>query len=157
MKQWSDEVHHLFVEIYGYMNRPDIDVAFLERAGVKLASALFPLLSRIGVLAPIGVVDLAHAAGRDHSTISRQVAKLEWLGLVERGADAGDQRVKLVRPTAAGRDMLAQFSKVRQDVMEQCFTHWTAEEWAEFVRLLRKMRADLGRFDAKPKGISPLA
>jgi len=157
MKEWSDEVHHLFVEIYGYMNRPDIDVAFLERSGVKLASALFPLLNRIGVLAPIGVVDLADATGRDHSTISRQVAKLESLGLVERAPDAGDQRVKLVRPTAAGQKMLAHFSKVRGELVEQYFTQWTADEWGELIRLLRKMRADLQGFEPKSGRFRPMS
>src|SRR5690606_19372610 len=124
-------------------NRPDVDAAFLAKAGVKLESALFPLLCRIDALAPIGVVDLAYEMGRDHSTISRQVAKLEALGVVERLPDPNDQRVRLVRPSEAGRAMLTRFSKVRQELMDRHFADWTPEELDELVRLLRKMRGSL--------------
>jgi len=136
---WSEELYQTFVEIAGYMNRPDIDVAFLERSGVKLDSALFPLLCRIGVLAPIGVVDLADAIGRDHSTISRQVAKLESLGLVDRSQAPDDQRVRLVRPSPGGNAMLARFGEVRGELMERRFEGWTAGERTDLLRLMKKM------------------
>ena len=45
-----------------------------------LDRALFPLLVGIERRGPIGVGDLADLAGRDYSTVSRQVAKLESLG-----------------------------------------------------------------------------
>src|SRR5882724_4694330 len=98
MKNWSDEIHAIFLRLSGYMNRPDVDSAFLARAGVQLDRALFPLLSRIGLSQPLSVVELADLVGRDHSTVSRQVAKLEELGLVERRQAKDDQRVRHLRP-----------------------------------------------------------
>lgn len=51
---------------------------------VPLDRALFPLLAGIGKFGLIGVVELADRAGRDHTTGSRQVARLEKLDLVQR-------------------------------------------------------------------------
>src|SRR5271154_3219589 len=106
MGDWSDELHAVLLQLNGYMNRPDVDQAFLARAGVKLDRALFPLLTRIGLAHPISVVELASLVGRDHSTVSRQVAKLETLGLVERQAAKGGQRGRRLGPSGARRAVL---------------------------------------------------
>ena len=71
------------------MNRPQRDECCARR-GISLERALFPLLVGIERLGPIGIVELADRAGRDHTTVSRQVAKLESLGLVARHAGAAD-------------------------------------------------------------------
>src|SRR5260370_17704914 len=107
MSHWSDDLHAVFLELNGYMNRPDLDEAFLALAGVRLDRALYPLLLRIGYAEPISVVDLAGLVGRDHSTVSRQVAKLESLGLIERHVVADDHRIRLLKPSAPGPKMLA--------------------------------------------------
>jgi DNA-binding MarR family transcriptional regulator len=120
------------------MNRPDIDQAFLARAGVKLDRALFPLLTRIGLSHPISVVELANLVGRDHSTVSRQVAKLETLGLVERQVAEGDQRVRLLAPSTIGRKMLDQFAKARREFLTRRLDNWTDEERRMFLELLSR-------------------
>lgn len=51
------------------------------------------MLVGIERLRPIGIVKLAERDGRDYTTVSRQVAKLESLGLVERRQSAADRRV----------------------------------------------------------------
>jgi DNA-binding MarR family transcriptional regulator len=138
MSDWPDDIHAVLLQLNGYMNRPDIDQAFLARAGVKLDRALFPLLTRIGLAHPISVVELAGLVGRDHSTVSRQTAKLEALGLIERRADKGDQRVRLLAPSAAGRKMLGQFSRTRRTFLDDRLGGWTDEERATLLALLRK-------------------
>ena len=60
----------------------------IREAGIALDRALFPLLVVIERRGPIGVVDLAGRVGRDYTTVSRQIAKLEGLGLIERRAVA---------------------------------------------------------------------
>ena len=88
-------------------NSPRQDEVLLREAGVTLDRALFPLLVRIARAGSVGIVELAGQAGRDHSTISRQVARLERLGLVARQAAAGDQRVREARITEAGERLIA--------------------------------------------------
>jgi DNA-binding MarR family transcriptional regulator len=138
MRDWSAEIHAVLLRLNGYMNRPDLDQAFLTRAGVKLDRALFPLLTRIGLSHPISVVELAGLVGRDHSTVSRQVAKLESLGLVERQAAKGDRRVRLLAPSAIGRKMLDQFAKARREYLTQRLDNWTDEERRMFLELLKR-------------------
>lgn len=145
MGDWSDELHAVLLQLNGYMNRPDLDQTFLARAGAKLDRALFPLLTRIGLTHPIGVVELANLVGRDHSVVSRQVAKLEALGLVERQAAKGDQRVRLLGPSAKGQTMLKQFALARRRFLTERLDDWTDDERLMFLDLLRRYSATIAR------------
>jgi DNA-binding MarR family transcriptional regulator len=144
MSHWSDDLYAVFLQLNGYMNRPDLDAAFLARAQIKLDRALYPLLVRIGNAEPINVVDLAGLVGRNHSTVSRQVDKLESLGLVERHAAAADQRVRLLKPSAAGRDMLATISNARRRFLEERVGDWTVAERNLLLDLLQRFSAKIG-------------
>lgn len=139
MTHWTAELHELLLQVSGLMNRPEVDADFLARAGVKLDRALFPLLTRIGAYGPIGAVELAGLVGRDHSTVSRQTARLEELGLVERVQSASDGRIRLLRPSASGKRMLAEFARTRRKMMEAYFRDWNKQERSQLLRLLGKM------------------
>ena len=138
MSNWSDELHAVLLQLNGYMNRPDVDQAFLQHAGVKLDRALFPLLTRIGLARPVSVVELANLVGRDHSVVSRQVAKLEALGLVERQAAKGDQRVRFLGPSARGQTMLGQFAVARSRLLTERLDGWTDDERSRLLDLLTR-------------------
>ena len=91
------------VDLVAIMNRPQRDARMIKEAGISLDRALFPLLVAVGRFGPIGVVELGDRAGRDYTTVSRQVAKLESLGFVERRAVQADRRVReLLFPTSLG-------------------------------------------------------
>jgi DNA-binding MarR family transcriptional regulator len=152
MSDWSDDIHAVLLQLNGYMNRPDLDQAFLRRAGVKLDRALFPLLTRIGLYHPISVVELAGLVGRNHSTVSRQSAKLEALGLVQRRAAKGDLRVRLLEPSVSGRKMLDQFASARRTFVNKRLGDWTDEERATLLDLLRRFSATIADFDATAVG-----
>jgi DNA-binding MarR family transcriptional regulator len=143
MSDWSDELHAVLLRLNGYMNRPDVDQAFLARAGVKLDRALFPLLTRIGLAHPIGVVELASLVGRDHSVVSRQAAKLEALGLVERQAVKGDQRIRFLRPSVKGQAMLDQFAVARRTLLAERLGDWTDADRSALLDLLRRFVATI--------------
>jgi len=147
MSDWSDEIHAVLLRLNGYMNRPDLDQAFLARAGVKLDRALFPLLTRIGLSHPISVVELANLVGRDHSVVSRQVAKLEALGLVERQAAAADQRVRFLEPSASGRKMLDQFAAARRKFLSERLGGWTDDERSSLLDLLGRFAETIAGFE----------
>jgi DNA-binding MarR family transcriptional regulator len=147
MSEWSDEIHAVLLQLNGYMNRPDLDQAFLARAGVKLDRALFPLLTRIGLYHPIGVVELASLVGRNHSTVSRQSAKLETLGLVQRQTAKDDQRIRLLEPSASGWKMLDQFASARRRFVNKRLGDWTNEERVTLLDLLRRFSATIADFD----------
>src|SRR5260370_37458146 len=101
------QLHNTLIDLVGFMNRPRSDTALIQEAGISLDRALFPLLMGIQRHGPIGVVELAELAGRDYTTVSRQVTKLESLGLIARHASKTDKRVRAAVITAKGRRMAA--------------------------------------------------
>ena len=97
------QLHGAVLDIVGVINEPQRDEFLIRKAGIPLDRALFPLLVGIERFGPIGVVELAGRVARDYTTVSRQVAKLESLGLVTRQESAGDRRVHKAAVTAKER------------------------------------------------------
>ena len=124
--------------IGGVMNRPQRDERMVKAAGIPLDRALFPLLVGIERFGPIGVVDLADRAGRDYTTVSRQVTKLESLGLIERQASAVDRRVSAAVVTPKGKAMTDAVDAARERIGRAIFATWDARDIDELVRLMRK-------------------
>ncbi|HTV18131.1 MAG TPA: MarR family winged helix-turn-helix transcriptional regulator [Polyangiaceae bacterium] len=131
-------LHGALIEIVSAMNRPQRDEAMIRAAGIPLDRALFPLLVGVERLGPIGVVELADRAGRDYTTVSRQVAKLESLGLVERREGASDRRVREAVVTAKGKAMTDRVDAARERMGRVIFDSWDAHDIDELVRLTRK-------------------
>ncbi|HEY4093472.1 MAG TPA: MarR family transcriptional regulator [Luteibacter sp.] len=131
-------LHGSLISLVSVMNRPQGDDALIKEAGIKLDRALFPPLVLVERLGPIGVVELADRVGRDYTTVSRQVAKLESLGLVLRQAQAGDRRVRESVITDEGRAMTAMIDAARLRMAEQVFADWEAADFDDLVRLMRK-------------------
>jgi len=83
-------------------------------------------------------IELADRVGRDYTTISRQVAKLESLGLAERRASATDRRVREAVVTPQGKAMTDRIDVAREKIVGAIFETWDAHEIEELVRLTRK-------------------
>jgi DNA-binding MarR family transcriptional regulator len=137
------ELHMSLIRIVGVMNRPDVDERMVQAAGIALDRALFPVLVTVERLGPIGMVDLAGRVGRDHTTMSRQVGKLESHGLVERRADDDDGRVRRVVVTPKGRAMTDAVDQARERKGRALFAHWEQNDVDELVRLLGKFADDI--------------
>lgn len=137
------EIHMALISIVSVINRPDVDERMVREAGISLDRALFPLLILIERLGPIGIVDLGERVGRDHSTVSRQVAKLESLGLVKRQASADDGRVREAMVTSKGKAMTDAVDVARDRLGQALFTRWTPKDVDDFSRLLARFAADL--------------
>lgn len=132
------ELHRALLDIIAAMNRPQRDETLIEEAGFRLDRALFPLLVGIERYGPIGVVDLADRVERDHTTISRQVAKLESLGLVRRRTSAADRRLREAVITPKGKAMTDLVDAARERIGRAVFEAWQPRELDELVRLTRK-------------------
>ncbi|WNG27380.1 MarR family transcriptional regulator [Cystobacter fuscus] len=137
------ELHRALIDIVSLMNRPERDVALLERAGLKLERALFPLLVLVERLGPIGVGDLAGRVGRDYTTVSRQVARLEELGLVDRRAGSADKRVREAIITPRGKAATDAVDAAREEMALTMFRDWTLKDFNELVRLMRMLADDM--------------
>ncbi len=131
-------LHGAVLDIVSFMNRPQNDEALIREANIPLDRALFPLLVGIERFGPIGVVDLADRIGRDYTTVSRQVAKLESLGLVERRQNPVDRRLRETVITSKGKAMTDAVDAARGRMGRAIFATWDAREMDELVRLVRK-------------------
>jgi DNA-binding MarR family transcriptional regulator len=136
-------LHVALIDVVDEMNRPRRDDRLLQEAAIPLDRALFPLLVRIDRFGPIGVVDLADRVGRDHTTVSRQVAKLEALNLVERSASATDRRVRMSVITADGGAMIAALNAARERIANRVLSGWTDAELDTLRQLLRRFADDI--------------
>lgn len=132
------ELHGALIDVVSIMNRPQRDETLVRAAGISLDRALFPLLVMVERLGPIGVVDLADRVGRDHTTVSRQVARLESLGLVERRAAITDRRVREAVITDAGKAMTDRIDVAREKIGHAIFQSWDEQDLADLVRLMRR-------------------
>ena len=131
-------LHEALIDIVSVMNRPQGDEMMVREAGISLDRVLFPLLVVIERQGPIGVVDLGGRVGRDYTTVSRQVAKLESLGLVRRQVAATDRRVSQATVTAKGKAMTGAVDRARERLGRALFATWDRRDVEELVRLMRK-------------------
>lgn len=136
-------LHTALVEIVGVFNRPQRDEQMVREAGIALDRALFPLLVGIERLGPIGVVELADRVGRDYTTVSRQVGKLEELGLVKRHAGAADRRIREAVIAPKGKAMTDRIDAARERMAQAIFAQWDAADIDALVRLMSKFAEDL--------------
>lgn len=139
MKRDLNKLREALLDLNGVLNRPQPDAALIAAAGVNLERALFPLLTRVAMRGPLAIGELAELSGRDYSTVSRQVAKLEDSGLVKRRAHADDARVTSVEITKKGEEMTSALDRAREKLMLSLLSDWDKDEIAELARLLRKL------------------
>lgn len=132
-------LHGSLLDIVAVMNRPQRDEILVRAAGIPLDRALFPLLVCIERFGPIGIVDLADRVGRDHTTVSRQVGKLEEMDLAERHPGARDRRVREAVITQKGKTMTDMVDAARDRIGRAVFAGWEENEMGDLVRLMRKL------------------
>ena len=143
MKRELQQLREALLDVAGVMSRPQPDAALIASAGVDLDRALFPLLVRIDRRGPLGIGELAELVGRDYTTVSRQVAKLESLGLVARQVNGQDSRIKEALVTDAGKAMAQALDGAREKLMAAMLADWDKQDVADLARLMRKL-ADCG-------------
>lgn len=133
-----DELGSVVLELAGIVNRPDRDDLLLAEAGVSLDRALFPHLVRLSVRGPMAVAELAAEAGRDHTTVSRQLTKLESLGLIWRPQSQGDARTRPAALTPEGEAIAEAIGAARRRLLSKALASWSAADRQALVRLNRR-------------------
>jgi DNA-binding MarR family transcriptional regulator len=81
---------------------------------------------------------LAEAVHSDPSTVSRQVAHLVQLGLVERVADPADGRATLLVATDEGRRVFDENRQLRNRRIAGLISEWGDDDRQAFARLLTR-------------------
>lgn len=148
VRQHLRPLHEALLDLVGFINRPQNDAILLRDAGVSLDRALFPLLVRITRRGPLGVGELADLVGRDYTTVSRQVAKLENLGLITRQSGKTDRRVTEAVVTENGQAVSELFDAARERLAQRALADWSEQDLKDLTRLLRRFTDNLMQRDA---------
>lgn len=134
----SRELGSALIELIGFLNSPRRDDALLREANVTLDRALLALLVALGKRGTLGVVELADLVGRDHTTISRQLAKLESLALITRPDDASDRRRRSAQLTDEGTAIVRAVTAARQRLLSRALSNWSDTDRTALAGLLGK-------------------
>lgn len=82
--------------------------------------------------------ELADRLGRDYTTVSRQIKRLESHGLAVKQASEKDKRVSRVTITPQGVMLTTRIAAARRKLMNQLFNDWQEQEVNDLFRLVRK-------------------
>ncbi|SDE40105.1 transcriptional regulator, MarR family [Blastococcus fimeti] len=121
-----------------------------------LDGAAFGLLALLQDTGPLRASDLVARLGLDKSTVSRQVASLVALGLVDRSADPDDGRAQVLTPSAEGAARLAQIRTARRERWEADLGDWPSSDVATLAELLHRLNR-LGEAREREAGDEPTA
>jgi DNA-binding MarR family transcriptional regulator len=104
-----------------------------------LDGASYGLLSLLQDAGPLRASELVTRIGLDKSTVSRQVAHLVDLGLVDRAPDPVDGRAQVLSPSPEGSARLARIRDVRRARWEDDLADWPASDVVALADLLRRL------------------
>ena len=133
-----DELAVVLIDLIGFFSSPRRVELLLREAGVDLDRALFPLLVCLAMRGPQSVAGLSDQIGRDHTTISRQLAKLESLDLIVRHEDHADRRIRTASLTVAGIEIAQAVTMARRRLLSKVLAGWSEEDLANLAGLNRR-------------------
>ena len=133
-------LHEALLAIVSVLNRPQGDNVILTRADVSLDTALFPLLVRVSMQRNLTIGALADQVGRDYSTVSRQVTRLQALGLIHTELSETDRRQRLLSMTPAGKNTVKKIDRARVS-NERSPRRVEPVEIAELARMTTRLAA----------------
>lgn len=131
----EDDYYNVWLSILERSSRPRFVELILDRAGVTLGIDLCRYLIHIDLRGPIGVLELAELVEHNHPKVSRTLARLEELGLVERADAPQDRRIKTASVTPEGRKIVEAINEGRRRILREAFAGWSDQDRTELARL----------------------
>lgn len=123
-------------ELTRFINDPRNDRHLMAEAGLTFDPVFMPLLVRLGAAGEAGVVEMARQLGKDHSTVSRQMDRLETEGLLERLTSSTDARMRTARLTPRGLDAFAALGEARRRLLARVLADWSESDRQALGELL---------------------
>ena len=110
-----------------------------EQVHPDLDPASYSLLLMVDEHGPLRGMDVADRTRLDKSTVSRQIATLVELDLLERVPDPDDGRARRIQLSDLGRARLEQVRNQRRKHLHGQFASWTTQDLKDMARLLNKL------------------
>ena len=141
MKHYTRENFELTQSVGFHLNRArsgllmEMDAALRHLDITAQQMGVLLSLARGAASTPLEISKLLRI---DTGLMTRMLDKLERKDLLQRQRSAEDRRVVHLVLTDKGRDIAMQLPQIAPDVLNHRLRHFSAEEFADFVRLLRK-------------------
>jgi len=143
----ENEIFKALIDLFAIINRPDRDKKMIANAGVDLDAATFRVFVGIAHLQATSVGNLADMMGRNYSSVSRQIDKLETAGLVHTYPSSSDSRIRVSELTSRGEEINAIISSTRERKMREALADWTPAEKYGLLNNLRRLFEAMQRTD----------
>jgi len=124
----ENELIKSLVSIVAFFNRTDRDKKFVKAAGIDLEATSFQLFVTIGRMQPTNVSDLANIMGKSHSSVSRQIDKLENSGLIVTRNAEKDARIRTIQLSKQGTELTQTIDVTRLKEIKNIMSSWSDEE-----------------------------
>ena len=130
---------------------------FARTRWARYAEEVDPELKGVGIMmlqviqrkGPISATGISQLLNMDKAMVSRQIAKLRELELVDTRAAEEDRRVLLLTPSAKAEELLSAIRQKWAHSYHERFAGWSPDE-------LEQLRASLHRFNASASSEPPL-
>jgi DNA-binding MarR family transcriptional regulator len=109
----------------------------------ELNASAYPLLAHIAQNPGTRGSDLAAHFGVGRATVSRQLSRLESLGLVQRTVDPADTRGQLITLTADGAARFQRARDARIGMLGKALSDWEQDDVAHLAALMRRYSVDV--------------
>lgn len=118
-----------------------------------LTLSQFHLLKLISLNGRHQVGQVAEFLGVSPPAATKNIDKLERLGLVVRAPSAGDRRATLLESSRKGRQLVAQYEALKEERLEPVLAAFTDKELRLLTRLLERFSLTLIRAEAADEGL----
>ena len=135
------------MDLYAIINRPDRDKKMIAASGVQLEEPAFRVLVGIGHLGSTSVGELADMMGRNYSSVSRQIDKLEAAGLVRTYPAARDFRVRMSELSDRGKEIYATIQRTRERIMRDAMNDWKPGDKEHLLQHLTRLVDAMRKLD----------
>ncbi len=113
-----------------------------EQVHPELNAGEYLVLAAVADLPQVRSSELVPRLGFDKSTLSRQLAALRELGLVETAVDDADARARLVSLTPEGRRRLERVRTARRERFRAYLQTWDQDDLDRLAALLHRLNDD---------------
>ena len=136
-REAAEEIERELVMMFRNARNLSTHVAALVHPDLDPAS--YTMLLMVANEGPLRGMDLAGRTGLDKSTVSRQIATLVDLGLLERAPDPDDGRARRIQLSDLGQERLERVRAERRKHLHGQFASWSTQDLAALARLLGKL------------------
>lgn len=117
--------------------------ALAQSVHPDLEASAYPLLAVIARQPGIRASELARYVGISKGTMSRQLRRIEELGLLSRRPDPLDSRGQLLELTPEGTLQVDAALEARRRWLRAALSSWSAEDVGGLAELMRRLNTDV--------------